>query len=71
MNISPTSSAKPKYPALAALAVATALSTTSCKQPLPQPTAGVPLPLPTRQQDKQVNPERDKQCLPGSVRVTR
>ncbi len=47
MNISPTNSPAPKYPALAALAVA-ALTLPACQQQQipPQPTAGAPLPPP-------------------------
>ncbi len=44
MNISPTNSPKPKYPTLAALAVAAAMLPACQQQPEPQPLGGAPLP---------------------------
>ncbi len=48
MNIQPSQSRNPKYPALAAVAVAAAMSTAACEQP--QRTAGVPLATPEQQE---------------------
>ncbi len=47
MNIRPSNTPAPKYPALATLAVAAVLSLPACDEQ-PQPTAGAPLPPPQR-----------------------
>ncbi len=67
VNIKPSNHSVPKYPALAALAVAVAVSTAACQQPpqrtggkvppQPQRTAGVPLATPEQQERLRVQRE--------------
>ncbi len=69
MKIQATHTPAPKYPALAAVAVAATLAATSCQQQQQnlQPTAGAPLPPPKAQNS---TPEpRDMQRTAGAKRL--
>ncbi len=52
MDIQPSNTPRPKYPALATLALAAALSASACQQEEPQRTAGAPLPPPAQQRQR-------------------